>query len=85
MGALIDAARGYAATTLVGMNVQASHYSVNCLRPAVGKRFEAHARVAKPGRSQIFTSCELFAFSVERKTLVATGETLISVVGDARI
>jgi uncharacterized protein (TIGR00369 family) len=85
VGALIDTACGYAAATLVGMNLLASHYSVNCLRPAVGERFEAQARVVKPGRSQVFTSCELFAFSGERKTLVATGETLLSVVGDVRI
>jgi acyl-coenzyme A thioesterase PaaI-like protein len=55
----------------------ASHFSVNCLRPAVGERFRARARVVKPGKSQIFAACELFAFTGEKETLVATGETIL--------
>jgi acyl-coenzyme A thioesterase PaaI-like protein len=50
IGALIDTACGFAAATLAG-RVLASHYAVNCLRPAVGERFVARARVVKP------TSC----------------------------
>lgn len=84
VGALVDTACGYAAATLGGLNLLASHFSVNCLRPAIGERFEAHAKVVKPGRTQFFTSCELFAFVGERKTLVATGETLLTVVTDAQ-
>ena len=44
VGALIDTACGFAAATVVG-RVLASHYAVNCLRPAVGERFIARARV----------------------------------------
>src|SRR6478672_9114917 len=62
IGALIDTACGFAAATVVG-RVLASHYSVNCLRPAVGERFIARARVVKPGRTQVFTACELYAQS----------------------
>lgn len=80
VGALIDTACGFAAATLVG-KVLASHYSVNCLRPAVGERFIAKARVVKPGKNQVFTSCELFAQSGSSEKLVATGETLLLVVG----
>ena len=79
IGALIDTACGFAAATVVG-RVLASHYSVNCLRPAVGERFVARARVVKPGRSQVFTACELFALSGSQEKLVATGETLLTVV-----
>ena len=79
IGALIDTACGFAAVTVVG-RVLASHYSVNCLRPAVGERFIARARVVKPGRSQVFTACELFALSGSQEKLVATGETLLTVV-----
>lgn len=79
VGALIDTACGYAAATLVGQ-VLAAHYSVNCLRPAIGERFIARARVVKPGRSQVFTACELVACTGGEETLVATGETLLSVV-----
>ena len=79
IGALIDTACGYAAATVVG-RVLASHYSVNCLRPAVGERFVARARVVKPGKSQVFTACELYAQSADQEKLVATGETLLTVV-----
>lgn len=55
---------------------------MNCLRPAVGQRFIARARVVKPGRTQVFTRCELFADDGEGgdEKLVATGETLLTVV-----
>lgn len=81
VGALIDTACGFAAATLVG-RVLASHYAVNCLRPAVGERFVARARVVKPGRTQVFTACELFGLKGGEETLVATGETLLTVVED---
>ena len=80
LGALIDTACGFAAATMVG-RVLASHYSVNCLRPAVGHRFVARATVVKPGKSQVFTACELFAENEGSEKLVATGETLLLVVG----
>ena len=82
VGALIDTACGFAAATLVG-RVLAAHFSVNCLRPAVGERFVARARVVKPGKTQVFTACELFALRDGKETLVATGETLLSVVTPA--
>lgn len=85
VGALIDTACGFAAATMLGQNLLASHYSVNCLRPAVGERFTARARVVKPGRTQVFTACELFASAKGKESLVATGEALLVVVaGDAK-
>lgn len=79
VGALIDTACGFAAATVAG-RVLASHCSVNCLRPAVGDRFVARAHVGKSGKSQVFTACELYAQTGGPKRLVATGETLLSVV-----
>jgi acyl-coenzyme A thioesterase PaaI-like protein len=46
----------------------------------VGERFIARARVIKPGRTQVFTTCELFACQGGEETLVATGETLLAPV-----
>ena len=80
LGALVDTACGFAAATLLG-RVLASHYSVSCLRPAVGERFVARAKVVKPGKNQVFTSCEVFAQAGDGEKLVATGETLLLVVG----
>jgi uncharacterized protein (TIGR00369 family) len=80
VGALIDTACGFAAATLVGPRLLAAHFSVNCLRPASGQRFVARARVVKPGKQQVFTSCELFAIEDGVENLVATGETLLTVL-----
>ena len=79
---LIDTACGFAAVTVAGQ-VLAAHFSVNCLRPAVGDVFVARARVVKPGKTQVFTACELFAIKDGQETLVATGETLLTVLPDA--
>jgi uncharacterized protein (TIGR00369 family) len=83
IGALVDTACGFAAVTL-NLRVLASHYSVNCLRPATGKRFIARARILKPGRTQVFAACELFAENGDGEKLVATGETIFVVVSDGR-
>lgn len=76
IGALIDTACGFAATTMSG-RVLASTFTVNCLRPAVGERFVARARVVKPGKKQIFTTCDLFAVGADGEKLVANGQTLL--------
>jgi uncharacterized protein (TIGR00369 family) len=79
VAALIDTACGFAAVTSVGPRVLAAHFSVNCLLPAVGERFIARARVVKPGKSVVFTSCELFAYKDDSEKLVATGEAILTV------
>jgi acyl-coenzyme A thioesterase PaaI-like protein len=60
-----------------------SNYTVNARPPPVGEPFIARPRVVKPGRTQVFTACELYARSGDGENLVATGETLLSVVADA--
>jgi uncharacterized protein (TIGR00369 family) len=79
VGALIDTACGFAAVTRVGA-VLASHFSVNCLAPAVGREFYVTGEVTKAGRRQIFTRAELFAVAADgSRKLVATGETILMV------
>lgn len=80
VSALIDTACGFAAATLVGPRLLAAHISVNCLRPATGQRFVARARVVKPGKQHVFTHCEMFAVEDGAEKLVATGETLLTVL-----
>lgn len=79
IGALVDTACGCAAATVAG-RVLASHYSVNCIRPAVGQRFVVRARVVKAGRNVVFTAADVFAESEGRQVLVANGETILNVV-----
>lgn len=82
VGALIDTACGYAAATQLGARVLASHYAINCIRPAVGERFVAKAKVVRAGKQQVFTHCELYAHDASGARLVATGETLLCVVAE---
>ena len=77
IAALLDTACGFAAVTEAG-KVTASHFSMNCLRPAVGRRFVAKGVIVRAGRKQIFAKAELFSEN-ERgdRILVATGDTLL--------
>ena len=80
IGTLIDTACGFATATVAVPNLLAAHFSVNCLRPAVGQKFIARARVIKPGKAQIFTHCDLYAVDAGGEKLVANGQTLLSVI-----
>lgn len=80
---LLDTACGFAAATVSG-RVLASHFSVNCLAPAVGRRFVAKGRVVKAGRKQVFAAADLYAIGEgDALKLVATGEAILVPVGDA--
>jgi len=82
IAALLDTACGFAAATVVG-RVTASHFSMNCLRPAVGRLFVAKGTTVRAGRRQIFAKAELFAEDEQgERHLVATGETLLVSLND---
>lgn len=75
--ALLDTACGFAAATVTGGNVTASHCAVSFLAPAKGDAFTARASVVKSGRRQVFTTGELTAERGDANVLVATGHTLL--------
>jgi acyl-coenzyme A thioesterase PaaI-like protein len=51
---------------------------MNCLKPAVGRRFIAKGTTIRAGRKQIFARAELFAENDQGdRSLVATGDTLM--------
>ena len=81
IAALLDTACGFAAATVTG-SVTASHFSMNCLRPAAGRGFVAKGTTVRAGRRQVFARAELFAEDEEGETsLVATGETVLVPIG----
>jgi uncharacterized protein (TIGR00369 family) len=81
IAALLDTACGFAAATKVG-SVTASHFSMNCLRPAVGSSLVARGKMLRAGRRQVFARAELFAEDEQgTMSLVATGETLLVPIG----
>lgn len=83
IGALLDTVSGFAAATVAG-RVLASHFSVNCISPAVGRAFVARGRVVKAGRKQVFATAELYAQGEgDALKLVATGNAILVPVEEA--
>ena len=77
IAAMLDTVCWFAAAT-VSCRVLASHFSVNCLAPAVGHTFVAKGQVVKAGRKQVFTTAELYAHADgAAPKLVATGNTIL--------
>ncbi|MES5484609.1 PaaI family thioesterase [Bradyrhizobium sp. INPA03-11B] len=77
IAALLDTACGFAAASVVG-SVTASHFSMNCLKPALGRGFIAKGTLVRAGRRQAFARAELFAENEQGEVaLVATGETVL--------
>lgn len=77
IGAMLDTACGFAAATVAG-RVLASHFSVNCLSPALGRAFIARGKVVKAGRKQVFTTAELYGQGDgDGLKLVATGSAIL--------
>lgn len=84
IGALLDTVCGFAAATVAGP-VLASHFSVDCMAPALGRVFVARGRVVKAGRKQVFTAAELFGEAEDGTLkLLATGSTILVPVPDDR-
>jgi uncharacterized protein (TIGR00369 family) len=74
---LLDTSAGFAAAAVAGP-VLASHFSMNCMLPAVGTSFDAIGRVVRAGKRQIFARSELFARGeTGQRKLVATGEAVL--------
>ena len=70
----LDSACGYAAFSMMpeDADVLSIEFKTNLMRPARGDRFEARARVVKPGRTVFFTEASLFAISEDEEKLVAS-------------
>ena len=83
IGAMLDTACGFAASTVAG-RVLASHFSVNCLSPALGRAFIARGKVVKAGRKQVFATAELYGQGEgDSLKLVATGSAILVPVEEA--
>ena len=79
---VLDTACGYAAFSLMPENsaVLTIEFKINFLSPAKGERFQAVAKVVKPGKNITVTNGELFSYSEGNRKLVATmAGTIMSV------
>jgi uncharacterized protein (TIGR00369 family) len=74
LAAMADSACGYAAFTLApaGSDVLAVEFKITLLRPARAPRFEARARVLRPGRTLTYCECEVAGIREDGEELVAT-------------
>ena len=74
LATMADSACGYAALTLApaGADVLAVEFKISLLRPARAPRFEARARVLRPGRTLTHCECEVFGLDAAGEELVAT-------------
>jgi len=72
---LADSAAGYAAFTLfaAGDGVLSSEFKINLLNPSKGDRLVARGRVIKPGRMLTICRGDVFSYTDDRETHVATG------------
>lgn len=69
-----DSACGYAAYTLMpaGADVLSVEFKMNLLRPALGERFVAEARVVKAGATLTVARCDVYAWISEEAKMIAT-------------
>jgi len=82
--AIVDSACGYAASTLMPAEaaVLTVEYKVNFLGPAEGRRFVAHGKVLKPGRTLIVTTGEVVAETdAGTKSIATMLATMMTVTG----
>lgn len=74
VGTLADNVAAMAATTMLpkGQNCLTAEYKINLLRPAVGDKLTAEARVIKPGRSLTIVEANVYAHKGEKRSHCAT-------------
>ncbi|MBA2693945.1 MAG: PaaI family thioesterase [Rubrobacter sp.] len=83
---IADNAAGFAAYTLMPENssVLSVEFKINLLRPAIGERLIARAKVQKPGRNISVVSAEVFAVKDgEEKTVAIMLATMACLPGES--
>lgn len=74
VGTLADNVAAMAAVTMLpsGQSCLTAEYKINLLRPAVGDKLTAEARVIKPGRSLSVVEADIYAHKGDEKKHCAT-------------
>ena len=82
IGAALDSACGYAASTLMpaDVGVLSIEYKVNFVAPARGQRFRMVGTVVKPGRTISVVEGRAYALDDAREKLIATMSATMMVV-----
>lgn len=82
VGTLADNVAAMAAVTMLpkGQSCLTAEYKINFLRPAVGDRLTAEARVIKPGRSLSIVEADVYAHKGEKRSHCATALVTLAVL-----
>jgi uncharacterized protein (TIGR00369 family) len=86
MASLADSAAGYAAYSLMpaDASVLTVEYKLNLMRPGIGERLSARARVIKPGRTLSVVQADVYAIAGGKETLCVTSlQTLMCLHGQS--
>lgn len=86
MASLADSAAGYAAYSLMpaDASVLTVEYKLNLMRPGIGERLSARARVIRPGRTLSVVQADVYAISGGKEALCVTSlQTLMCLHGQS--
>ncbi|MGE3650817.1 MAG: PaaI family thioesterase [Reyranellaceae bacterium] len=84
MASLADSAAGYAAFSLMpaDASVLTVEYKLNLMRPGIGERLSARARVIRPGRTLSVVQADVYAIAAGTESLCVTSlQTLMCLHG----
>ncbi len=74
LSSLADVALTFAGDTALGSSVLTSEFKINFLKPAIGEKLVAEAKVVSSGKRLAVCVCEIFAVKGEEKKLVAIAQ-----------
>lgn len=86
MASLADSAAGYAAYSLMpaDASVLAVEYKLNLMRPGIGERLSARARVIRAGRTLSVVQADVYAIAAGKEALCVTSlQTLMCLHGQS--
>jgi uncharacterized protein (TIGR00369 family) len=86
MASLADSAAGYAAYSLMpaDSSVLTVEYKLNLMRPGIGQRLSARARVIRPGRTLSVVQADVYVIADTKEALCATSlQTLMCLHGQS--
>lgn len=76
---LADNALTFAGATALGPNVITSEFKINYVRPGIGAKLAARAKVKAAGKRQAVTICDIFAIDeADEEKLCATAQGTIT-------
>lgn len=75
-----DNALTFAGGSALGPNVLTSEYKINYLKPAIGEKIVARARVVSAGKRQAVCQCDVFSVLEGEETLCATALGTIAAI-----